>query len=1271
LLRQKKSAREKQSDSSSFLLRLFAGILVFVIIIPLSLILILHIPAVQKQLFQKVLEKIETSTGISVQLESFKWAPLHELHLFNVKVTSSGENVLTCEEAKLGYHLSWNWPYLRPEELSLGKPWLQLERDAQGQWRLPATKFRRAENAPGSKPFPWSSFPWPQVRIVSGEIVAYQDGQTVLSVRDVNASLSFEEVVGSDGPRLKINFGQWQGCAEIPELGEWELTGEAEITGQTFSVAQLKLNVPKMAQLSTRGRWDLVSPFDGTLEIQILQLSTADLPLLHQKFPQLKEITGSLVLGRESGIWILDHDLKSNVGNLQGTLRLDSYSINDRTIQLVSRFSDLQVPVPSQTFESHLFGQLEVTVEGSRLQNAQVRLHTVLEASRWGDQTIQKGEVIGTYQKGMLEVKVPKIQSTIGDFDFSLNADINGLWDHDHEGQVKLDLRAERATLEKIYSGAAQRFGGSIVYEGRYGAGDFARWERWQGKMEANLSLPQLLTLKASGNQKNDSLTLDYDLEVTELQKFSAIFPSWRAQGKVTSRGNIKGRWPDLVWEGLISSPLLQFGAIQAEQASLKGKGRIIGKEGQRDLTLKAQNLSAAGKKLGSLNLDIQQEADACRFNIRSEGLLNEGSARLSGRLEKIWGPVRTLLVSQSALAWKNQSASLDGRIEVGQDGIHVQSLSIQHGKEKAQLAGDVFFDAKTDLKLTLDGIDVGQWLQLVLSEKYVSGVASGQVHLKGRTDQPEASITMQLVNGAVMVPKKAATSSESSRQIKSASQEALIDRLQLQGTLARDILNIQGDLQSPSVQNPVRFSAKIPMHLTLKPPRLEVKAAEECAFTAKVAGFQAVGVLPYLAFLEKLGGRIDLDAQGGGPIGHPLVTASGSWQNGLLKLKKWPHPIENIQIDWRADSKEIILSKGTVEFLGGHADLKGRVSYPWFQEMDFEATGSDLDVKDIYGVKGKASGHAQLTKTTTATKLTGELNLSKAEMNLGRLETDLARNIRVIDGDGKEDVLEVRKDATEQNSFVEKLEMDLTINLPLSGTWVRGMGLEAEIAGALKIEKRPFAPVKLHGGFQTLRGEYKFQEYKMKIVEGELIFPEAPQPEPHLRIVCQKDVKDVIIQAHVTGPLKQPKLVLSSIPSMNQVDILSYLLFDRAAGDLSSKESVQLQDRAASWLGSQTSQLLKKVIGNTLLTPDTIEYRKTTTKTTGSTGSKTEVGVVAIGKYITPDLYVNFEKGVTGEEGNQVNVEYRLNRHFSIQTEFGGTQQSGIDLFWRYDFGK
>ncbi len=950
---------------------------------------------------------------------------------------------------------------------------------------------------------------------------------------------------------------------------------------------------------------------------------------------------------------------------------MESNAAGGRFIQLISRFADLHVPVSRQPSESHLFGQVELTLEGTQLQTAQASLHVLLESSTWGDQTLHRGEVTGTYGRGMVEVKSSKIQSSLGDFDFSGYADLEGLWNLDHQGQLKFEMRAERASLEKVLARNAPRFGGSIVYDGHYGAGDFSRWERWQGRMEANISLPELLTLKASGNQKNESLTLDYDLEASDLQKLTALVPSWHGKGKVTSRGSIKGRWPDLVWEGVVTSPLFQAGPVQGEQASLKGKGKIIGKEGHRELTLKVQNLSVDGKKLGALNLDLQQEADTCRFNIKSEGALNHGGARLSGRVEKIWGPVRTLLVNQSTLAWKNQSASLDARIEGGSDGIRVQSLTMQHNKEKLQLTGEVRFDARTDLKLTFEGINLGQWSQVLTPENQVSGTASGQIEVKGRTDQPEASLNLQLTRGVIAAPRGPDQTSSASPQNKPVSHEPMIDRLQLRGAFTGNIWAIQGDLESSSVQTPVHFAAKIPMHLSLKPPLLEIRRTEPWSFSSKLAGFQVVSLSPYLTFLDKLGGRIDLDAQGGGTISQPLVTAIGSWQNGSMRIKKWPNLIENIQVDWQADARQITIQKGVMELLGGHVELKGRAGYPSFQELDFEADGADLDVKDIYGIIGKASGHAQLIGTSVGSKLTGDLHLAKAEMNLGNLETDLARSIRVIDGESKGEIIEVRKEATDQDNFFNRMDMDLTIHLPPSGTWVHGMGLDAEITGSLKIEKRPFAGVKLRGGFQTLRGEYRFQDYKLNIVSGELVFPEAPQPDPQLKIVCQKDVKNAIINVQVIGPLKQPKLVLSSMPAMNQVDILSYLLFDRAAGDLSSKESFQLQDKAGSWLGSQTSQLLKRVLGDTPFTPDTIEYRKGQSKTTGSSGNKTEVGVVSIGKYVTPDLYVNFEKNVTGEEGNQVNVEYRLNRHLSLQTQFGGTQQSGIDVFWRYDFGK
>ncbi len=198
------------------------------------------------------------------------------------------------------------------------KPWLQLQRDSQGDFQLPAEKSPGTRDSQGSKPFPWAGFPWPQVRIVSGNIVAYQDGQVVLSVRDVNATVSLQEVSGSDGPKLKINFGQWQGCAEVPELGEWQLTGEAEIRKETLLVRQLELNIPNVAQLFTHGSWELAPPFDGTLEIQVAQLSTAIFPPLQKSLPALREITGSLRLTRQAGTCPLTMTCKATLEICRG-----------------------------------------------------------------------------------------------------------------------------------------------------------------------------------------------------------------------------------------------------------------------------------------------------------------------------------------------------------------------------------------------------------------------------------------------------------------------------------------------------------------------------------------------------------------------------------------------------------------------------------------------------------------------------------------------------------------------------------------------------------------------------------------------------------------------------------------------------------------------------------------------------------------------------------------------------------------------------------------
>ena len=241
-----------------------AGVLLCLLLIPLGLVAALHVPAVQDTSCGRRCESSKPAPTYKSTCSS-RWSPFRELQLFDLKVKASGENVLECEEAKLGYRLSWKWPYLHPGEILLKNPrftWNAM-RKAAGNSRAGKELH---PNPPGrTNPFPGRAFRWPQVRIVSGNIAAFQDGQRVLSLRDMNATLSVQEMTGSDGPWLKLDFGRWQGAAEVPAWGQWEFSGEAEIRNQTLSLKKVQLSVPGVAQVQCEGKWSLVPPFDGAL----------------------------------------------------------------------------------------------------------------------------------------------------------------------------------------------------------------------------------------------------------------------------------------------------------------------------------------------------------------------------------------------------------------------------------------------------------------------------------------------------------------------------------------------------------------------------------------------------------------------------------------------------------------------------------------------------------------------------------------------------------------------------------------------------------------------------------------------------------------------------------------------------------------------------------------------------------------------------------------------------------------------------------------------
>jgi translocation and assembly module TamB len=156
---------------------------------------------------------------------------------------------------------------------------------------------------------------------------------------------------------------------------------------------------------------------------------------------------------------------------------------------------------------------------------------------------------------------------------------------------------------------------------------------------------------------------------------------------------------------------------------------------------------------------------------------------------------------------------------------------------------------------------------------------------------------------------------------------------------------------------------------------------------------------------------------------------------------------------------------------------------------------------------------------------------------------------------------------------------------------------------------------------------------------------------DPGLDFKAVRHIKEVISGVQVSGTLKSPELRVFSVPSMEQSEALSYLLFGRPMNRLSSSEGGQL-NKAASSASLSGIGILSKKIGAVFGVED-VDVEE---------GETVEESALVIGKYLSPKLYVSYGVGLF-EPINTMRIRYNLSPKWTIQTESG--IESGGDLLY------
>ncbi len=222
---------------------------------------------------------------------------------------------------------------------------------------------------------------------------------------------------------------------------------------------------------------------------------------------------------------------------------------------------------------------------------------------------------------------------------------------------------------------------------------------------------------------------------------------------------------------------------------------------------------------------------------------------------------------------------------------------------------------------------------------------------------------------------------------------------------------------------------------------------------------------------------------------------------------------------------------------------------------------------------------------------------------------------------------------------------------------FIRGLGMQAEAGGKITVAGTSAAP-EVVGAFNLRQGRSQITVigHKLDFTRGAVSF--AGDLDPTLDFVAETKAKDITAQVLITGTASAPQIAFGSNPSVPTDEVLSRLLFDKASGELSATQALQLAQAVAQYSGvggggGGPLESLRKGLG-----VDSLDLG-------ASEGGGFGLGV---GRYIADNIYLGFTSGTTPQDTG-VTVDVDLTDHIKARGKAGaaGNTSAGVAAEWDY----
>ncbi|MGQ9831371.1 MAG: translocation/assembly module TamB domain-containing protein [Thermochromatium sp.] len=367
-------------------------------------------------------------------------------------------------------------------------------------------------------------------------------------------------------------------------------------------------------------------------------------------------------------------------------------------------------------------------------------------------------------------------------------------------------------------------------------------------------------------------------------------------------------------------------------------------------------------------------------------------------------------------------------------------------------------------------------------------------------------------------------------------------------------------------------------------------------------------GLVPDISGLK---GGVRADLALSGTLDRPGVTGRVDIEGVRFQLPLLALKVEDLNLRANAPSSERFDIQGKGSVGGRTLTVTGQGRTGANPAMKLHIAGNRLKLADTREYFVRVSPAIDIEVNADGAMIGGELYIPEARIRPRSLPAGAVSPSSDV-------VLEARERST---PFPVTLDLRLVLGEAVT---LDGFGVRGRLSGALRVFQEPGRERLGDGQLQITDGQYRLTSGfaiaadlgtpPLTITQGRLIYAKSPIDNPGLLLQAERQGGDTTAGVRVVGTLRDPKLTFfsDSDPDLTQADITKYLM--------------------------------------TGIPP--------------ASSDRTQAGL-AIGTYITPKIYLEYESGL-GDAANTLKLRYDLSRHIELQTETGSRQ--GADIFFTFE---